>query len=154
MIRLLRLPTVAAALAASAAPSLAQGVSVSPLQAKGDATLSVSVDRLPFVHAVDPRYQSFQIGFSHLTGGETWKSYDAMSKSQATDISQVREPRAATDLGNRRLRNLTAALSPLYLRYSGTTANSAFFDGAPAAPAAIPAGFTVMLTPGRWKAAL
>src|SRR3546814_7438631 len=73
--------------------------------------LQMDAASLPFVRNVDKRFQSFQIGFSHLTGGETWKSYDQFPKGQiATDVSQVREPRAPTDLTNPKLRTLTAAL--------------------------------------------
>lgn len=120
------------------------------------AAVQIDASALPFVRSVDERFQSFQIGFSHLTGGETWKSYDALPKGQtATDITQVREPRAPTDLSNRRLRTLTAALAPFYLRYSGTTANSVYFhDSDTPPPKAAPEGYTVVLTRKAWKEAL
>jgi hypothetical protein len=31
---------------------------------------------LPLAREIDERFQSFQVGFPHLTGGETWKSYN------------------------------------------------------------------------------
>ena len=118
--------------------------------------LQMDAASLPFVRNVDERFQSFQIGFSHLTGGETWKSYDQLPKGQiATDVSQVREPRAPTDLTNPKLRTLTAALAPFYLRYSDTTANSVYFhDADTPPPATAPKGYTVVLTRERWKAAM
>lgn len=111
---------------------------------------------LPFVRQTDERFQSFQIGFSHLTGGETWKAYDALPKGEvAKDFASVREKRAATDLSNPKLHRLTAALSPFYVRFSGTTANSVYFhDADTPLPAKVPEGFTVMLTRERWKEAL
>jgi hypothetical protein len=111
---------------------------------------------LPSVRKIDERFQSYQIGFSHLTGGETWKSYDAMPKgAQPKDVSAVREPRAPTDLNSPRLRTLTAALAPFYLRYSGTTANSVYFhDSDTPPPAKAPEGYTVVLTRERWKDAI
>lgn len=117
---------------------------------------AIDAAHLPFVRQTDERFQSFQIGFSHLTGGETWKSYDAVPKGQQpADLASVREARAAVNLNTRRLINLTRALSPLYIRFSGTTANSVYFhnsDGPP--PAKVPDGYTVMLTRERWKDAL
>ena len=110
---------------------------------------------LPFVRSTDERFQSFQVGFSHLTGGETWRSYDSLPKGQAAGVSAVREARARADLANPRLRTLTKALSPLYIRYSGTTANSVYFqDNDEPALAKAPAGYTVVLTREAWKGAV
>jgi hypothetical protein len=118
-------------------------------------TLRIDAGSLPFVRNVDERFQSYQIGFSHLTGGDTWKSYDDLPEGQAKDVFQVREPRAPTDLTNRRLRTLTAALAPFYLRYSGTTANSVYFqDNDEPKLAKAPEGYKHVLTRKRWKAAL
>lgn len=117
--------------------------------------VQIQAGSLPLVRTMDDRLQSFQIGFSHLTGGETWKSYDSLPKEQPKEVSQVREPRSATDLTNRRLRNLTAALAPFYLRYSGTTANSVYFqDNDQPKLEKAPEGYTVVLTRQRWKEAL
>lgn len=102
---------------------------------------------------------SFQIGFSHLTGGETWKSYDALpGGSKAAEqggFAAIREARSPTDLSAPRLRVLTRALAPLYIRYSGTTANSVYFhDSDTPLPAKVPDGFTVMLSRAAWKGAV
>lgn len=135
-------------LSGCAAYSLSGGVPA------GSGWLHIDAGALPFVRTIDERYQSFQIGFSHLTGGETWKTYDAVPKD-VKDFAQVREARVPTDLGNKRLLNLTKALAPLYIRYSGTTANSVYFHDSDAPPPAeLPNGFTVMLTRERWRAAL
>ncbi len=112
---------------------------------------------LPAVREIDERFMSFQVGFSHLTGGETWKSYDDLPKgaSQQGGFEAIREPRAPTDLANPKLRTLTKALGPLYIRYSGTTANSVYFHDSDAPPpATAPAGYTVLLTRKAWKGAV
>lgn len=123
----------------------------------GDDAVTVRAATLPYVRTVDERFQSYQIGFSHLTGGDTWKAMEAIETKpgQPRDFSAVREARAPTDLGNRRLRNLTAALAPFYLRYSGTTANNVWFqdDEAPRMDGP-PPGFKVVLTRQRWREAL
>lgn len=121
--------------------------------------VTVDAAKLPFVREIDERFMSFQIGFSHLTGGETWKSYDALpGGSKAAEqhgFAAIREARAPSDLNSRRLRALTRALSPLYVRYSGTTANSVYFhDHDTPPPTEAPEGFTVVLTRSAWKGAI
>jgi len=124
----------------------------------GQDVVIIDAGTLPYVRTVDERFQSFQIGFSHLTGGETWKSYDALPREGvvgAGGFAAVREARAAADLTNPRLRMLTKALAPLYIRYSGTTANSVYFHDSDAPPPArAPEGFTVLLTREAWKGAV
>lgn len=124
--------------------------------ASSDPSTTIQAGHLPFVRQTDERFQSFQIGFSHLTGGETWKAYDAMPKGQpGKDVASVREARAAANLMNSRLIALTRALAPLYIRYSGTTANSVYFhDSDTPPPAKAPDGYTVVLTRAGWKGAV
>src|SRR5688572_11160604 len=101
----------------------AGGIAASPK------SVAVDAGAFPLVREIDERFMSFQIGFSHLTGGETWKSYDDLPADAARKggFEAIREARASTDLTNRKLRRLTEALGPLYIRYSGTTANSVYF---------------------------
>lgn len=120
--------------------------------------LSIDVVRLEQVGSVDERFQSFQIGMSHLTGGETWRTYDPAKDETARDsptaFSEVREAREPADLAHPRLRALTAALAPLYIRYGGTTANSVYFqedDGSRTTP---PEGYLTVLTREAWKGAV
>jgi heparanase len=121
--------------------------------------VQIRTETMPLVRTIDERFQSFQIGMSHLTGGDTWRSYDALPKGQGPDapgdVSAVREPRAPADLTNRRLRALTAALGPLYVRYSGTTANGVYFqDNDEPQLAKAPYGYKVVLTRAAWKRGL
>lgn len=140
------------------ATALIAGAPLVPLFAQApDATTEVSIraEGLPFVRTMDDRFQSFQIGFSHLTGGDTWKSFEDMGGKPGASVADVREPRAATDLTNRRLLNLTSALAPFYLRYSGTTANNVYFQNNDEPKlATAPKGYKVVLTRERWKEAL
>jgi len=130
------------------------------LAASGEPVTPVSIhaERLPWLRNIDPRFQSFQIGMSHLTGGETWRSYDSSQDNKAgapRDFSAVREPRSPADLTNPRLRTLAAGLGPFYLRYGGTTSNSVYFqDNDEARLAKAPEGYTVVLTRAAWKGGL
>ena len=148
--------TSKAALLATATIALILGSM--PLDAALDSTrrtVEIRAARLPLVRTIDERFQSFQIGMSHLTGGETWKSYDAKEKAGAqppSSVAAVREARLPADLTNRRLRTLAAALGPFYVRYGGTTTNSVYFqDNDEPRPARPPAGYSVVLTRAGWK---
>lgn len=113
--------------------------------------------QLPYLRTIDERYQSFQVGMSHLTGGDTWKTYDPKAKGagQPASLEGVREARKAADLSSPRLRRLTAALAPLYIRYGGTTSNSVYFqDNDAPALAKAPDGYSVVLTRAGWKRGL
>lgn len=129
-----------------------------PVHSSGSSAPGIRAGSLPLVRHIDERFQSFQVGMSHLTGGETWRTYDAQSESTrdaAQGMAAVREARAPTDLRNRRLRTLAAALGPLYIRYGGTTSNSVYFqdnDTPQISPA--PEGYSVVLTRARWRAAI
>lgn len=128
-----------------------------PGPALGGAAPAITAGSLPFVRTIDDRFMSFQIGFSHLTGGKTWKSYDALPEGAAQQggFAAIREERKPTGLANSRLRTLTKALAPLYVRYSGTTANSVYFhDSNAPLPERLPEGFTVALTRASWKGAV
>lgn len=121
----------------------------------------VEARNLPMVRTMDERFQSFQLGFSHLTGGDTWVSYENMTaqavkeRQYTGDLASVREPRAPTDLTNRRFRNLVAGLAPLYIRYGGTTTNTVYFqDNDEPKLRQAPAGYKAVLTRKRWREAL
>ncbi len=135
--------------------------SVSPAQAmSGSESTRLDVATMPLVRTIDERFQSYQIGMSHLTGGDTWVTYDDMPEGEtlrdyAGDLSAIREPRAPADLSSPRLLTLAAALSPFYVRYGGTTTNSVYFQNNDEPRLEeIPAGYDRLLTREAWKGAL
>lgn len=127
----------------------------------------VSLDpaNMPAIGTVDERFQSYNIEMVEVIGGRFWKPYGSN-----TSESKAQEPapqagftpagidpnlyryRAPIDLSNPRLRKLAGALSPAYVRVSGTWANSVYFqDSENAAPANAPLGFSGVLTRAEWK---
>jgi heparanase len=124
-------------------------------------TIAFDAAALPFVREMDERFQSFQLGFSHLTGGDTWVSFENMTpemvkeREYTGDLSSIREPRAPTDLSNTRFRKLVSALAPLYIRYGGTTTNTVYFQNneEPKLQKA-PPGYKTVLTRKRWREAV
>ena len=127
----------------------------------------VSLDpaKLPAIGTVDERFQSYNIEMVEVIGGRFWKPYGSTtneSKEQVPTPHRGFTPagidpnlyryRAPIDLSNPRLRKLAAALSPAYMRVSGTWANSAYFqDSENAPPANAPSGFSGVLTREEWK---
>ena len=127
----------------------------------------VSLDpaKMARIGEVDERFQSYNIEMVEVIGGSFWKPYGSN-----TNESKAQEPapqagftpagidpnlyryRAPIDLSNPRLRKLAGALSPAYVRVSGTWANSAYFqDSENATPANAPSGFSGVLTRAEWK---
>lgn len=124
-------------------------------------SLHIDAGSLPRVGTIDERYQSFQIGFSPLNGGRTWRSTGSTKGASATShdvadvTSDVYEDRPPLDLSNPRLRKLAAALAPNYIRYSGTSANSLYFhDSDGPVPDKMLEGGREVLTRATWKSAV
>lgn len=121
--------------------------------------IQLDVTNIPLVRTVDERYQSFQIGMSHLTGGETWRTYDNSKgegeAGQAEQFEAVREARSPANLAHPRLRTLAGALGPFYVRFGGTTTNAVYFQNNDEPRLETPPkGFLTVLTRKSWKGAL
>jgi hypothetical protein len=131
----------------------------------------VSPSTMPRAATVDQRYQSYNVEMAEVIGGNFWKPYDQPGKTaqnarqtpngvlsggagfQVGQDPTVFEARPPIDLTNAaRLRKLTAALGPAYLRVSGMWANTVYFhDSDTPAPARPPKGFMGVLTRPQWK---
>jgi heparanase len=132
-----------------------------PARSPAGKSVQVRPKAMPVVRTMDERFQSFQLGFSHLTGGDTWVSYENMTpeavkeRAYTGNLASVREPRAPTDLSNPRFRKLVGALGPLYIRFGGTTTNTVYFqDNDEPKLEKAPPGFKTVLTRQRWREAL
>lgn len=115
---------------------------------------------LPAVAKIDQRFQSFNIEMVAVTGGPFWKPYlvgDDLTKprqdtpSTAANQLDLFSNRPPIDLANPQLRKFASALSPAYLRVSGTWANSTFFSGSDDATPSPTAGYKGVLTAHRWR---
>lgn len=127
------------------------------------AARSIDVAGLPAVGRVDERFQAYNVESVEVAGGNFWAPYPQPGEGPrkgavgphgvefATGDYQNREP---IDLTNPRLRVLTKALGPSYMRVSGSWANSIYFqddDGPPKAP---PAGYQGVMTRQQWAGAV
>lgn len=144
------------------------GVACSKSPANAEVS-SLDPGKMPRVGTVDDRFQSFNVEMIEVTGGRFWKPYkdiEAALKAQTKAATSggatptgmdpsFYEQRPPTDLSNARLRKLAAALSPAYVRVSGTWANMTYFhDADTPPPAKPPAGFGGILTRMEWKGVL
>src|SRR5215469_12045823 len=109
---------------------------------------SIDPRSLPRVGTIDERFQSYNIEMVEVTGGRFWRPYDSAAKAETSSGNQpgnqpagmsasLYEYRQPIDLSSVRLRKMAAALSPAYVRVSGTWANTTWFhdsdDPTPAA---------------------
>ena len=106
---------------------------------------------MPRIAAVDERFQSYNIEMVEVTGGRFWRPYTPRTPSGQPD-QELYADRPPIDLANARLRKLSSALSPAYVRISGTWANSTYFADSEVAPSEPPAGFSSVLSRARWRA--
>ncbi|MBR0972614.1 hypothetical protein JQ572_18650 [Bradyrhizobium japonicum] len=111
--------------------------------------VSIAPAELKFIGTIDPRFQSYNIEMVEVTGGRFWKPYP--QTMHTIDQRNRYSDRPPIDLANARLRKLAAALSPAYLRVSGTWANATFFARSEQAPAAPPPGFDTVLSRAQWR---
>lgn len=124
----------------------------------------VDAQRLPYVRTVDERFQSYNVEIAEVIGGRFWKPYSEMGASAAPATSRqdtggavaldpgLFSQRPPADLTDARLRTLTAALGPAYIRVSGSWANTMYFQNDDNPPLATPPeGYTGVLTREQWR---
>jgi len=126
--------------------------------------IAISPTTMSRTGGVDERFQSYNIEMIEVTGGRFWKPYASKDANPAPSARpqpgsttpaippNLFEYRPPLDLSNARLRNLAASLGPVYIRVSGTWANTVYFhDSDDPAPQTPPAGFNGVLTRKQWK---
>ena len=111
------------------------------------AEMSLAPANMPRIGSVDERFQSYNIEMTEVTGGPFWRPYDAPGNTTLSGLFSKRKPK---DLGSARLRSLTAALSPAFMRVSGSWANATYFAGSDDA-STLPPGFKTVLTRRQWQ---
>src|SRR3979490_472338 len=110
--------------------------------------LSIRPASMVRIGTVDERFQSYNVEMVEVTGGRFWKPYGPNASDVGSDLYAYRTP---IDLTNSRLRRLATALTPAYMRVSGTWANTTYFPDSDTVPSAPPDGFSGILTYQQWR---
>ncbi len=114
----------------------------------------LDLSTLEFIGEVDERYQSVNIEMCEVVGGEFWIPYDLLdsAKVRTGGFSALKRTIPAINLYNKKLRTLASALGPMYVRVSGTWANSTYFqDNDKPKLTKAPEGYENVLTRNEWK---
>lgn len=93
---------------------------------------------------VDERFQSYNIEMVEVTGGRFWAPYGG----PAGEMYRMRPP---ADLADPRLRHLARHLGPVYLRVSGTWANTTYLPAEGESLSTPPEGYKQILTRDQWR---
>ena len=116
------------------------------------------------VGTIDQRFQSYNVEMAEVIGGNFWRPYDKneLTKSSEKEVSvnpgiaidhnntSLYQAIPPIDLYDTRLRKLAAALGPVYVRVSGTWANTVYFRENDSVTT-LPSGFNGYLTKKQWK---
>lgn len=138
--------------------------SIAQTKANKKTYITIVPSSLKQIGLVDERFQSYNIEMAEIIGGNFWKPYDKKSLSKPTTSSQVENSAASIDHSNsslyqaippinlyeKRLRILATALGPVYVRVSGTWANTVYFKNNDL-DTALPKGFNGTLSKSQWK---
>lgn len=136
-------------------------IGTSALAANDEAVALKPVD-FPEVAKVDPKFQSYNVEMAEIIGGRFWAPYpepDEKAEPENTQASgglalqpNLFRQRPPADLAVKRFRNMARALGPVYIRVSGSWANTTFFQDDDKPPLAKPpSGFQNVLTRQQWS---
>ena len=112
------------------------------------------LSKLKCIATVDDRYQSVNVEMCEVVGGKFWIPYHLIDNERVKSegLAALKRSIPPLNLYDKKLRTLASALGPMYIRVSGTWANSTYFqnDDKPKMESA-PAGYENVLTRAEWK---
>lgn len=122
-------------------------------------TISLCPQTLQVLRRVDERLMSYNIEMTEVTGGTFWKAYSpeqiagkepfppVKDFSQVAGLMQVYDP---IDLYNPKLRALSKAFGPVWIRVSGSWATKTYYDFDGHTNGVVPEGYQSILTKDQW----
>ena len=116
--------------------------------------VKLNLSNLKQVAEVEERYQSVNVEMCEVVGGDFWIPYDLVDreKVQAKGFAALKRTIPAVNLYDKKLRTLASALGPMYIRVSGTWANTTYFqDNDDPKLESAPEGYENVLTRAEWK---
>lgn len=115
---------------------------------------SLNLSDLKLVGEIDERYQSVNIEMCEVVGGDFWIPYDLLDPEKVKNggFAALKRTIPPIDLSNKKLRSLASELGPMYIRVSGTWANTTYFqDNDEPKLESAPEGYENVLTRKEWK---
>ncbi|WP_319231984.1 hypothetical protein [Draconibacterium orientale] len=114
------------------------------------------LSNLKCIGQVDERYQSVNIEMCEVVGGRFWIPYDLIDNNievtRENYHSVLKRSIPPANLYDKKLRTLASALGPMYIRVSGTWANTTYFqDNDEPKLESAPDGYENVLTRAEWK---
>ncbi len=119
-----------------------------------ESVLSIDLKNLKQIAEVEERYQSYNVEMCEVVGGDFWIPYELLDpeKVRTGGFAALKRTIAPIDLYNKKLRTLATALGPVYVRVSGTWANTTYFqDNDKPKLKEAPEGYENVLTRDEWK---
>ena len=119
-----------------------------------DAASGIDFSNMKEIAVVDQRYQSVNVEMCEVVGGEFWVPYHLIdtAKVRAQGFAALKRSIPAINLYDEKLRTLAKGLGPMYIRVSGTWANTTYFqDNDEPKLEEAPEGYENVLTRSEWK---
>lgn len=116
--------------------------------------IKLNLNKLKQVAEVDERYQSVNVEMCEVVGGKFWIPYELMDsvKFSIGNFNQLKRTIPPVNLYEKKLRVLASALGSMYIRVSGTWANTTYFqDNDNTKLSTAPNGYENVLTRAEWK---
>ncbi|KPK84927.1 MAG: hypothetical protein AMS27_08695 [Bacteroides sp. SM23_62_1] len=114
----------------------------------------LELTNLKYLGELDERYQSFNVEMCEVVGGDFWIPYDLLDPEEVRSVgfSAMKRAIPPINLYDKKLRILASALGPMYIRVSGTWANTTYFqDNDEPKLTTAPDGYENVLTRKEWK---
>jgi hypothetical protein len=119
-----------------------------------DASARIDFSDMEKIAEVDERYQSVNVEMCEVVGGDFWVPYSQIdtAKVRALGFAGLKQSIPSINLYDEKLRTLSKALGPMYIRVSGTWANTTYFqDNDEPKLEEAPEGYENVLTRAEWK---
>ena len=122
-----------------------------------DAGNRIDFSNIEKIAEVDERYQSVNVEMCEVVGGDFWVPYSQIdtAKVRALGFAGLKQSIPSINLYDEKLRTLAQGLGPMYIRVSGTWANTTYFqDNDEPKLEEAPEGYENVLTRAEWKSVI
>lgn len=130
--------------------------------------ISLNPERLKQIRTINERLVSYNIEMTEVTGGTFWKAYTpgqiagtepyipvtASGSREITKMDELMEYFSPVDLYDQRLRDLTKALGPSWVRVSGSWTTKTYYDFEGITGGKAPEGYQSVLAREQWVGVL